>query len=388
MNKPISNALKDLFESEDGHLFEPPKKASHPTADDRLTESFNQITDFVEKNERLPEINSTDIAEASLASRLESIKFNEEKANFLKPIDRLGLLDIPSPPQSIEELFENDSYGLFKNSGNEILRLKNIPKKKLSKAESIERRKHAKDFDSFKAGFVEQQNGLKEGRLKLVRYYTVGQLHVGNYYVHNNQMLRIVDVGEKKRVLDRNKERFRIIFENSTESNMYRRSLSARLYEGGYAIVDANHVDESQELLKGDFVKGYIYILSSQSLDPNIVTIKDLYKIGYSTTSVDTRIKDAEKDPTYLMAPVKVVGSYVVTNDFNPQKIEYFLHRIFADAALDLDIIDPNGKKYRPLEWYSVPLKVIDQAINLLQSGDITNYIYDTNTQKLILIKR
>lgn len=159
----------------------------------------------------------------------------------------------------------------------------------------------------------------------------------------------------------------------------------AKEIASGYAVVDANYTDASQMLSKTDNVRGYIYVLSSKSVDSKITTVKNLYKIGYSTTPIATRIKNAQKDPTYLMAPVEVVSSYIVTNEFNPQKIEYFLHRIFAEAALNINVIGPDGREYKPLEWFSVPLDVIDMAVNLLQSGEIVDYVYDLSSESLVL---
>lgn len=49
-------------------------------------------------------------------------------------------------------------------------------------------------------------------------------------------------------------------------------------------------------------------MLKSLSKDSRLLDIDDLYKIGYSTVEVEDRIKNAEKDPTYLMAPVKIEG--------------------------------------------------------------------------------
>lgn len=385
LSKDKKDELIKLFESEDGELFKPKEKPSAPTADDRLTESFKKITEFVETNDCMPEIDSKEINEALLAKRLEAIRSNPEKVEALESVDSLGLLEMPEAPKSIDELFDKDVLGLFTNSESDILNIKNVPTQLREPAKGKSIRKKAKDFQQHKTGFEEQQEGLKNGDLKLVRYYTVDQLHIGNYYVHDGQMLRIVDVGEKKRVYDRNKERFRIIFENGTESNMYRRSMSQRLYENGHCVVDKDHADPNQTLLNDDDVKGYVYILSSLSEDPKISTIKDLHKIGFSTTPVADRVKSAEKDPTYLMSAVEIVDTYTLTGNYNPQKVEHFLHRIFADAALDLTMIDGSGEEYVPREWYSVPLPVIQQAINLLQSGDIVDYIFDSESQTLVV---
>lgn len=379
----LSDDLVKLFESGDGHMFVPPKKQAPVTADDRLAASFQQITDFVKKNDRLPEIESNDISEASLAARLNSIRTDKTKAEALTLIDELGLLEVPEAPKSVDELFESDAFGLFSSAGDQIFKVKEA----LSKPRPVKERaarKRAEDFDSFKGGFEEQQQLLGEGKLKLQRYVSVEQLHLGKYYVHAGQMLRIIDATDKKRVYDRNKERFRVIYENGSESNMYRRSLSMRLYEDGYAVVPAHEDSVYQRLTDDDEIKGYIYILRSQSADPAVQNVKDLHKIGFTSTTIVDRIKDAEKDPTYLMAGVEVVDSYVLTGDYNPQKVEHFIHRIFSDAKVDLTIIGPDGREYVPSEWYSVPLLAIEQAVNMLQNGDIVDYHYSKDAQQIV----
>lgn len=386
MKMETTKALEKLFEGDDEGLFEPVAKTKPQTPDDRLRESFLEVENFVEENKRLPELDSIEIGESMLAKRLESIRFNPEKADKLKDIDKFGLLDLPDSPKTLEELFEDDSFDLFKNPGSDVLRVKKVLNRPRPTPEYVSKRKKAKDFEKFEAGFKIQQEGLSKGKFKLVRYVSVSQLDIGKFYVHDGQMLLIVSATEKKRVYDRNKERFRIIFENGTESDMYRRSLSARLYENGYAVEDINFEDKTQILNKKDKIKGYIYVVESKSDDNKISTIKDLYKIGFSTTPVQDRIKNAEQDPTFLMAPVEIVESYIITNNLNPQKIEYFLHRVFTEAALDIRITNKNGKEVKPLEWYSVPIQVINQAVNLLRNGEITNYVYDKDKQKLVLV--
>lgn len=379
----LSDDLVKLFESGDGHMFVPPKKQAPVTADDRLAASFQQITDFVKNNDRLPEIESNDISEASLAARLNSIRTDKTKVEALTLIDELGLLEVPEAPKSVDELFERDAFGLFSSTGDQIFKVKEALSKPRPVKERAER-KRAEDFDSFKSGFEEQQRLLGEGKLKLQRYVSVEQLHLGKYYVHAGQMLRIIDATDKKRVYDRNKERFRVIYENGSESNMYRRSLSMRLYEDGYAVVPAHEDSVYQRLTDDDEIKGYIYILRSQSADPAVQNVKDLHKIGFTSTTIVDRIKDAEKDPTYLMAGVEVVDSYVLTGDYNPQKVEHFIHRIFADAKVDLTIVGPDGREYVPSEWYSVPLLAIEQAVNMLQNGDIVDYHYSKDAQQIV----
>ncbi len=122
--------------------------------------------------------------------------------------------------------------------------------------------------------------------------------------------------------------------------------------------------------------RGYIYVLKSLSQDDQISSIRDLYKIGFSSMSVTERVANAKNDPTYLMAEVEIVESYRLTGDYNPQKVEHMIHKIFAGATLDLSIADKTGKIYTPREWYCVPITAIRHAVELIESGDIIYYEY------------
>ena len=380
----MSDDLVELFESDDGQLFVPPKKQVAATADDRLTASFQQIVDFVEKNDRLPEIEAVDISEAGLAARLNSIRADAAKSEALQPIDSLGLLETPEAPESIDELFSDDTFGLFNGVGDDILRVKNVPVVQRASPEDIATRKRADNFDTFRAGFADTQASLRDRTAKLVRFTSVTQLKAGAYFVAGGQMLYVADIGEEKMVHGRMKSRIRAIYENGTESNLYLRSLSSQLYYDGYCVVTSDYNGELQ-LDAADTIAGHIYVLRSRNQDEKITTIKNLHKIGFTSTTVAERIKDAENDPTYLMAGVEVVDSYIITGDYNTQKVEHFIHRIFADVKVDLKIIDRSGQEYTPSEWYSVPLIAIEQAVNMLQNGDITEYKYDKDLEQLIL---
>lgn len=381
MSKEIGKELIDLFESEDGYLFEPPKKAVKMGADERLAESFNEIQEFVDKFDKVPEINSDDINEAKLAHRLNSIKSNKSKIGLLKPIDRLGLLDEPEAPETIDDLFEKDPYGLFAVEGTTVLNLSStIKKQQRPIIEEKAKRKRSKDFEQFKPLFIEKQKGLAEGNLKLVYFTSVDQIKEGGFYVQDGIMLYVAEFGKTVKIYNHSQQRLRIVYENGVESNMYRRSLAQRLYEGGLVVVDKNNTENIET--PTDIV-GYIYVLKTKSTDEKIKMVKDLYKIGFTTTPISERIKNALNDPTYLMADVEIAASFIVTGEYNTQKVEHFIHRIFADAAMDLIIIDGDGKEYKPKEWYSAPLYVIEQAVNMLNSGEIIDYVYDSKTMSM-----
>lgn len=124
-------------------------------------------------------------------------------------------------------------------------------------------------------------------------------------------------------------------------------------------------------------------MLRSKSDHPDIRGLKDLYKIGFSTTPVDQRIRGAEKSPTYLMAPVEKVAVYRAYN-LRPSALEHLLHRIFASVRLDAAIVDEVGGQVSANEWFLVPLPVINEAIELIISGEIVNYSYDPMSQALM----
>ncbi|MFC2620668.1 MAG: GIY-YIG nuclease family protein, partial [Pauljensenia sp.] len=126
-----------------------------------------------------------------------------------------------------------------------------------------------------------------------------------------------------------------------------------------------------------------IYVLRSLSTDPQIAGLKHLHKIGFSTTTVSERIKNAVNEPTYLMAPVEVVADYHVYN-VRPSALERLIHRVFSDVRLSLIQVGPNGEVCNPSEWFIVPFKAIDQAIEMTVNGDITDFTYDPTSQSFI----
>lgn len=173
---------------------------------------------------------------------------------------------------------------------------------------------------------------------------------------------------------------------------MYYRSLAKALYNNGRIVSDTDSETEN-ELFKNanivnesDLETGWIYILQSKSTNKNISEIKDLYKIGFSKTEVRDRIKNAPKEPTYLMAEVHLVSTYKCYN-VNPHKFEQLLHRFFGDVCLNVDIHDDKGRRITPREWFVVPLPIIDKVIELILNGEIVNYNYDVANKFLLKIK-
>ncbi|MBT7553519.1 GIY-YIG nuclease family protein, partial [bacterium] len=165
--------------------------------------------------------------------------------------------------------------------------------------------------------------------------------------------------------------------ENGTESGMRFRSLQKALEINGSTVIDENdQIVLVDNISIDDLETGYIYILKSLSTDSKISNLKNLFKIGFSNFIVEKRIQNAEKDPTYLMAPVSVVATYKCFN-MDPQRFERLLHRFFGESRLNIEITDKNGNNYTPKEWFIAPITIIEKAIEFIINGEIINYSYD-----------
>ena len=385
------NELTKLFEGPDGDLFKPKRKPAAMTADDRLISSFEDITKFVKMHNRLPDVNSDDIVnEARLAHRLDSIKSDRDKIAKLSEYDELGLLSMDPTPGSLDELFAHDA-DLF--GGREgLFNYDNAPslaRRVVTNDFVPERRKRCEDFDEkYRHLFTEQQNLLQAGVRKLTPFEHINpQLKPGNFYVYGGQMCYVESFGETERKAGGyNQQRIKVIFENGLESNMYKRSLAQRLYEGGAVVTDATRYgdDTTGASTVSENIVGHIYVLQSLSQDPAISTIANLYKIGCTKNSVAERIVNAANEATYLMAPVELVDDYRLTGLYNIHKVETLIHHFFADAKVDIEVTDANGRKCVPDEWYSVPLGVIREAIDMIDSGEIVRYMYDASSHSIV----
>lgn len=376
--------LLDLIKDDDLGLLDLEKKSVSVTPEDRLLESFKEINNFFALNNIEPK-SGGEIEEHKLASRLKHIRENLEHINFLKKYDNYGLLKKQNKDiEVVSEIFDDDDLDLLDIEDESILKIKHVSRKDRKKTELVARRKTCPDFYKYEALFAECQENIKNKEYTL-RSFKHGDIETGTFFVLSGILLYVVSINMEKEKDSHGKEDGRLycVFENGTESRMKYRSLQKALEIDGRTVIRSS---DENKISEEDNQTGYIYILESLSRDPKISNIKDLYKIGFSTASIEERIKDAEKDPTYLMAPVSVVATYTCFN-MNPQRFERLIHRFFSDSCLDIGIFDNNGKKYLPKEWFIVPIHIIEKVIELIIKGDIINYLYDRDSEELIMKK-
>lgn len=378
--------IQSLIDSDLDGLLDTPEKPRKITAQGRLERAFLEIVEFNKFHGRLPSSTTREIAERKLGARLEGILASEEKISALKPLDELGLLEFPETPESLDELLTSDGLDLLDDELG-LLDVSDLPQRRTAEApESVAKRKKAVGFEAFEPLFKAKHAELADGTYRLIAYPGERTIDEGQFFVLNGVMLFVAEVGESlvqsSGRKTRQKQRLRVIFENGTESSMYRQSLSVRLHEGaGLLLVRSGH--DASEVGDADQESGHVYVLRSLSTDPQVSSIQNLHKIGFSTTTVEKRIANAAGSPTYLMAPVEIVADYRAYN-LRASALEHLLHRVFASVRLDITQINREGKNYDPSEWFVVPLSVINQAISMIMSGEITDYVYDPAVQRLV----
>lgn len=392
--------LDDIFNDDDFGLLDSKSKTSNlKSEDDRLIDSFEEINIFIDKNNREP--NSSSMSEYGLLAKLRNFKQDEKSKKILKPFDRhnlLGYVEIVKP--TIDEIFNDDDLGLL-NTDEElsIFKFKHIPKPEdRADTDFVAQRKSIKekDFKKYEEMFQKVHQEIKDGKRKIKEFKDVEKhLKIGRFYILDGILLYLENVSFdrnkenlKKNTLKRKDGRTRIIFENATISNMFYRSLGKSLYSSGKMITETSESNEQELFVNANLVKeediqtGWIYVLKSKSTNPAISSIEDLYKIGYSSTSVDDRIKNAKNEATYLFADVKKIATYSCYNR-NADKLESLLHRFFANACLNIDLFDNKDQRITPREWFVVPFEIIEEAIHLILNENIVNYEYDILNKKI-----
>ena len=219
--------------------------------------------------------------------------------------------------------------------------------------DTIARRKPCGDFERFEPLFKQCHAELQSEKRELRKFTGEQQIAPGHFFILHGVMVYVADVGERQQNKGKVNARLHCVFENGTESNMLLRSLATELYkdENGRRVLnlDEDLLSPIETITQDDQSSGYIYVLRSLSDNPEIKALDILYKIGYSSQPVKQRINNAIQEPTYLMADVDVVSEYQTYN-LNPQKLELLLHIFFAEACLNIDIFDGQGKWYTPRE--------------------------------------
>jgi hypothetical protein len=382
----------DALLAELGVEIEQKKQVKRTPREERIIAGFEDIQKFVADHERLPGHSSGgDIFERLYAVRLDRLRELSEACDLLEPLDHQGLLSMP-PAMDQSDDMDNDALlaelgvDIAPSPITELKHVRSAAEKKA--AENVANREECKDFDEFQPLFEKVQRELDSGQRETRPFELKAEIEPGRFFIVHGQKAYVAEMGEVTLTdQGRTDARLRVIFDNGTESKMLMRSLQRALNsdEAGRRITEPLagplFSDAPEE---GDDTTGSIYVLRSRSDNPTVAANRDLvHKIGVTTMSVEKRIAGAHLQPTFLMAPVDIVATYELYN-INQNRLENLIHRIFDSARLDIQIEDRFGRPVVPREWFLVPLFVIDDAVQKIKDGTITQFVYDPQQAKLV----
>ncbi len=384
--------------------FAPPeKKTGRGPREERIIAGFEEIQRFVEKHGHAPrQGESRDIFERIYATRLDRLRALDDCRAVLEPLDHQGLLTSGSQTEiAPDEDMDTDAL-LAELEGamgtSEIADLRHVRTADEKRAaEEIANRDKCEDFASFKPLFDQVQRELESGIRKSREFELKAEIRPGAWFIVGGQKAYVADMEEIfVNAQGRTDARLRVIFDNGTESNMLMRSLQRALHkdEAGRRISDPEagplFVQEERSPFAGqldddDSASGTIYVLRSKSDHPVVAANRDvLHKIGVTGGDVAKRIANAKLDATFLLADVEIVATYTLYN-INRTKLENLIHRIFDSTRLDIEIKDRFGNPVIPREWFLVPRFVVDDAVERIKDGTITEYTYDPKSAQLVM---
>ena len=378
--------ILDLIANDTSGLLESSKSRKEASSNSTsiIERNLQEILDFAAKNGHLPKENLDSVREYQLATRLEHAKASPEFETVLGKLDKDGILKRAISEASKEVAVDglSDRFNLLSSGqSSDIFKLVHVkPNSKLNPS-NMSHRIRCLNFFEYEQLFSKVHLELSSKTRRLVEFDSVN-LKQGSFFVLSGVLGYIAQAeiseanyefqsGERSRADGRTL----CIFDNGTESRMLYRSLVKALQVDGFLISDPKKVSESTpSATEADQSLGYIYVL--KTLNPKLKEYEDLYKIGFTSGLVSSRIANCEKEATYLFSKVKVAATYRCYN-INASTVEEHLHKAFEATRLDLELRDSQGNAFRPREWFQVRIEDIERAIELVQLKELTSYSYD-----------
>jgi hypothetical protein len=381
---------------------EPEKQAARSPREERIIAGFEEIQRFVEENGRAPTHgDDKDIFERLYAVRLEQICGLAESEALLKPLDHQGLLEMlpASEPVVTDGL---DDAALLAELGidaapaeDDITNLRHVKTRaEVRAAEEVGKRKPCEDFEIYKSLFEVVIKDIKSGNRRTIAFrknagFTKTDIKQEQFIILEGQTCFIAEVGEPLTAPNGEYDaRLRVIYDNGTEGDILLRTLIRAMYrDDACRLISDPETGPlfGSDAAEDDQASGIIYVLRSKSDHPVVAANRNIiHKIGVTNSSVKQRIAGARLEPTFLMADVEVVATYELFN-INRTKLENLLHRVFANAQLDIEIQDRFGKPVSPREWFLVPFSVIEEVVERLKDGSLAQFQYDPNSATLVV---
>ena len=315
----------------------------------------------------------------------------------MKDIDNQNILsgEIKNATENTEDLDDDELLELLgvENDENSITKLKHVKTRAEKRAvEEFANRVICEDFEKFKPLFEKTKKEIDNGFRETIRFrkdagFTKTIIKEELFVIIRGQMAYIASKGEVFKAPNGEEDaRLRVIYANGTENDLLQRSLIRAMYKDETSrFVTSPGLGPlfSDELESDDLESGTIYVLRSNSKHPEIIKNREIFhKIGVTGNDINKRIVNAKNDPTFLMSEVEVVATYKLAN-IKRHKLENLIQSFFKNAKLDIDIKDRFGKPVNPKEWFLVPIFIIDEVVEKIKDGTISDFYYDVNSATL-----
>ena len=393
-------SLDDIFEENDalGLLNVKAPSAKSSTADEKIQSDFEEINVFIDRHGYVPGEGKgagSEITARKLKIRLEHVRGNPEVREQLLPSDRHRLLKDQIPaPETLDDIFDLDDP-LLTAPADDIFTFKHA-RPASAMPDKYSQRKKCEDFPFFKPILDQCAEDLKSGRRKAIKFAKEQEINPGEFFILNGILVYVAEVNDPHIRGGKKNARLRTIFDNGTEGENLLRSLAVELYkdpngrrvtnpEAGPLFNEAIVMENSAEFSYDSTMPGVtVYVVRSLSDDPRIRALDGtLFKIGFTTQDLKTRLQNAANDKTFLFAPVHPVATYTIPGTTS-NKLENLIHKFFAGARLNIEIPDRFGKSFKPREWFQLSPEVIGEAVRRIMDRSIVDYRYDALACKIV----
>ena len=243
------------------------------------------------------------------------------------------------------------------------------------------------DFYMYESHFRNLHARLESGDLKTIRH-TATNHNQGDAFILDGMVGFIQSMGEE-RVGSRGRHdpRLRLVFDNRTESNILLSTLNKRLYtdQNGRRIIPSadDFADFDTPKAQAKVRTGQIYIVRTLSSNPKLRQIPNLYKIGFTKSTVEERTKNATRDIAFLESPVEVMLK-ADCFDTDPRGLESLIHGFLHHQRINITLTGKNGGKYHPQEWFSISLEEAKKVISAIVDHSIIDYRMDNTTNRMV----
>lgn len=388
--------VDEILNAEDEFgLLDVKQPAAPLTSGNLLADRFNDITEFYIEQGRLPQKEGDSLREQLLAARLDALLKDKSQHDMLQQYDVYGLLDmetdseeVVSPSELVTSLDDilngEDEFGLLSFDEPDIFTLKNVKHTRKSKQDGVARRQQCADFYRFESLFKTVKECLDNHTFSTVRFVHTLKMNKGDFFILNGITGYVHTVGESSMDQKPGNPRLHLIFDNGTELHMLYLSLTHGLVRDK---TGRKFNLNGRVLLPDDTLKqsGLVYVLATESQHPALQPYKpNLYKIGFTEGTVENRIRLAEKDATFLEAPVRVVATTQCFGNVNAQKLEWLVHGFLGKQRLDITLKDVRGRTHHPREWFNAPLETILEVIERILDGTIVQYRMNNTTGQIV----